>query len=427
MLQAAHEQLTEPGTRRGETCCYCCREALESVLGPRRETRLQVLWNRLDAVAKVLDDDPAQVTIPRSQFDGYSGAVREADEEHSRRLQEVIRGRIGERPTRFQGDLFTTWNDLLKRLNRGVHQSATVEEAAKLYRQTLSVVGVVFPPMSMRLEKVDALLKIESPSADDVSELVLHAADQRHLHYFFSQAEGDGWFEVLREHELLLPSADGSSWSALPYLSRLAVGEKSDRVAEWMARRVAVDSWERVWSYMSLARRVGTPGRSIVVEGLRHHGRNPRIVEAAAAYVDGTSGPRPPSEAIFEIADRALSCTLSTADESHVLQRLIRAAVDAAQNLDADDCLQVFVKKLNRQIVTDERPLEYMQPLERLSTDVDRGSATELLVAAVIELLEVARAQRIDLPTRLARLDGLPATAVARIRSHHLLGEVARG
>lgn len=426
MLQAAHEQLTGSGTRRGESCCYCCREALVSVLGRRTEPRLSQLWESIERAAGVRDDDPGTRTIPGVKFDDYSTAVKAAREEHGNRLKEVIRDRIGEEPVRRQGDIFAIWNELLKHLNRGLHNDATVEQAVGLYERTIQVMSTVFSPMSMRLEALDDLLGISNPGADEVSKLVPYATDRRHLNYFFENLAGIGWFKALRgdQHELLLPSQDGSSWSANPYLSMMIAGGQGDDIAEWLVGRVDGGSPQQVWWYINFASKLGPTGAQVALKGLERQGESPSVVEQVAVYLEGQAGIDSLSETAFEIVDKALNHVLPSHDDSYVLQSLVHSAVSAGQTLNAFDCAHVFVKKLKRHLDSDERPFEFLPPLERLSADMHTGSPTELLVAAVIELLDIARKQGIDLSRRMDLLDGLPETAATRIRSHHLLGEI---
>lgn len=288
MLNASAEQLERGGYRAGEIACFCCREALRSLLalGTDDVPAIRKAARGVVVAFKVERDASDDAALARAVAE-LETALEGATTRNQRLLQSVVKARTGLEPARFQADTFERASRLLRSLNIGLYEGVDLDAAAKLHAETYDLVEVLFAPITVRLDEVERLLLVESPGQEELLRLETLGADPRVIDYFFRRVDGSAYFELLSSRDALLvaPSA-GGYWPSASYVQRLIEAENPDAL-QWLRRRLrdGGTTAEQAVSYVAVCRNAGLFAAPAVLTALENHPTS-EVTFEASAYLD---------------------------------------------------------------------------------------------------------------------------------------------
>jgi len=430
------EQARSGGDRAGNFVAYCGREALMALLllGGVRVPGLGEAVDRVVSVADRLSADDAGDPSELLEAIGALKEQREGPGPHRHRLGTLIFEMTHRQSVAVKQDLFDSYVETLDGLNGLVHSGtrASLDDARTLLDEAFAIAGRLFAPISVRFDAIDALVALETPTTEDVQQLLGWIGDPRILSYFFSRAEAVGWFEVLAEHELLSPPEDVGYWPALVFMRKL--GETHpERVKEWLARRPSGSelTTQQAFHFLQLARSVRAPVDSELLRLLKGHFANPTVLTILSAYVQARPTEGQDASATLGLMKQALDAASGRdafGGGGYLVGVLLRRAVALAEEAEAERWLGVICAKTRDMFGPNAAmgrwAIQRLQPIPRLH--VDAGTQVlEQFVAAIRDLLRVAARARVTPETRRAKLRRLPAPLDGRLIATDLIAEDA--
>jgi hypothetical protein len=369
---------------QGEIVAYLLREALGALLklGGEKPFDLKQSAQRVVTASKLPEEDGGS----RSDLERVIGELERAlGNPNEARLEDAVRIISRRKPLRGDADLLDAYLDRLKEANNGLHDRIGRERASHLYEGTIEVIGSLFGPLVSRLAGIDALLLIDSPSAEDAKRLLSQVGDDRHLFYFFEKVEGPGWFQALRENAILNPPAEGG-WPAGPYLQRL-LPEHPDLVREWLIERASEDlNTNQAFFLLRVATGLKGGAADLIADLAQGHLESPQVEILVENYLRDLSDREIREGGLQRLVIESLKGTLGGDRQAgHFL--LAARILDVAERglaIDPDGWLPVFIYRL-RELAENESTLrlQTIRPLAELRVDSRSRSALELMCGAV--------------------------------------------
>ncbi|HWA54305.1 MAG TPA: hypothetical protein VG816_09060 [Solirubrobacterales bacterium] len=383
-LCEAARQLTRRGEMQGEVVAYLLREALGALLklGGEKPFDLKQSAQRVVTASKLPEEDGGS----RNDLERVIGELERAlGNPNEARLEDAVRIISRRRPLRGDADLLDAYLDRLEEANNGLHDRIGRGRAVHLYEGTIDVVASLFGPLVSRLASIDALLAIDSPSADDARRLLSQVGDDRHLLYFFEKVEGPGWFQALRESAILHAPAEGG-WPAGPYLQRL-LPDHPDLVREWLIERASEDlNTNQAFFLLRIATGLKGDVADLIADLAQGHLDSPQVEILVENYLRDLSDREIRAGGLQRLVIESLKGALGGDRQAgHFL--LAARILDVAERglaIDPEGWLPVFVYRL-RELAENESTLrlQTIRPLAELRVDSRSRSALELMCGAV--------------------------------------------
>ena len=251
LLDAAHGLLSGGVgmPRVGEIVAFCVREAFGEIL--KRSSigggEFKELSRRVVETRKNLDDLEASPDEKHlggleellEAIDALDRFQREQEDLAVRQLREVVLNRAGRvllsgHVERFRG--------VRRRANQGLRKAMSVSDTRCLWSDSVRLLGQLFMPPSQRLVELEALARLDSPTAEDVESVVGLLSGPDLVRWFFSNVKAPTWLGALEKSEHLQPFRDRRNrlleWPALAAVSSL-LPDHRDEVEAWLESRYA--------------------------------------------------------------------------------------------------------------------------------------------------------------------------------------------
>ncbi|MFI5652743.1 hypothetical protein ACIA71_16120 [Streptomyces anulatus] len=198
---------------------------------------------------------------------------------HQRRLIAVIVDRTGTHPLT-AGDVapITSYQQILSRLDRGLHSGITIGAARTLWHECASILKQLFTPPEIRIAELDELARLQAPRLQDVEKLKSLIVSPYHLRRFLGEIEHPAWLDLLVGTHLLDPPADNQGWpmfSAVDKLKEIYAPELSG-VIEKIARKF-INNESATWYPARAALDLGREGHATLQLCLKKHPQSPAI------------------------------------------------------------------------------------------------------------------------------------------------------
>jgi len=383
-LCEAARQLGRDGEMQGELVAYLLREALGALLklGGEKPFDLKQSAQRVVTAARLPEEDGGS----RDDLERVVAELERAlGNPNEARLEDAVRIISRRRPLRGDADLLDAYLDRLEEANNGLHDRIGRERAVHLYEGTIGVIASLFGPLVSRLAGIDALLAIDSPSAEDARRLLSQVGDDRHLLYFFEKVEGPGWFRALRESTILHAPSEGG-WPAGPYLQRLLSGHP-DLVRGWLVDRASEElNTNQAFFLLRIATALKEGVADLVADLARGHLESPQVEVLVENYLTELSDREIGEGGLKRLVIESLKGTLGGDRRAGNFLLAARILLVAERGLlvDPDGWLPIFVHRL-RELTEEESTLrlQTIRPLGELRVDSRSRSALELMCGAV--------------------------------------------
>ena len=340
----------EPGLlpRHGETVAYSLRVALDEI--PKAsEMRDPKRWESLSrAVVEAanqyknalnLQSDKEQVTgqemfvcINELQaFHEDQGGI------HQERLKELFRQRTGTEPLTSGTTPLREYQSLLNSCNHAAHNDCTLDEARSLWSKCLELLRRFFLAHDRDQAPMHHMAFVDSPSDDDLAELLGQLTTPVEVRSFLSQVETPGWLWQLGRSDAL--GAPGSQlwWAACTAAIRIS-DKHCDEVVQWLHETSSQHSGEAepVRCFAYAARRIAGSALDLLLEIVHRHpadervaveGMNaalnldaahPMVLELGDALLNGSNWER------LHLADKFVDHVANGIDKGNSLDRIER-------------------------------------------------------------------------------------------------------
>lgn len=427
MVLAAFERVRSNDDVAPEQCCYCLREALDSLLGSRGTYSWRSDLSELTAAARSNSSADGMTHVPLSAITDLEALVERSMSDRQRRLKGLIAGQLGydHAPHEMATDLF---NALSEELNTGLHSQVTQQTALELYEQSLRVLSAIFPPLIERIPTLDKLVGQTEPGAAELAELRVLLLNPVQYRYFFAHVDSEAWFSPLDTEGLLMPPPEAARWEAVGYLERIAK-RNPELLGGWVSKFEPADLDEsQCVALLRLASVTEHDLCQFIVEVLQAQGRSEIVVVLSASRLlecAETWGP----QSVLRAADQILSLAMnSVAHDRFSYEALLAArAVDKASNrLDAMDSARVFLHKISRIEREDDYLYKELPDISTVTLEFERATIGEIVLAVVVKMLSLARARGAPVADRIALVREIasPETG-SRILAAHLMEGVA--
>ena len=334
--------------RHGETVAYCVRVALDEI--PKAaETGNPGRWGSLSRaavqaanqykVALNLKSDEEQVAgqVMFARIDELQAFHEHDDGIHQERLKELFRQRTGTEPLSSGTTPLREYQSLFKDCNRAAHNDCTLDEARSLWSTCLELLQRFFLAHDRDQAPINHLACVDSPSNDDLEELLGQLTTQVEMQSFLSQVESPGWLWQLWRSDALGALGSQLWWAACTAAIRIN-DTHHDEIVQWLHESYSQHSGEaepvRCLAYA--ARRIAGSGLDLLLEIVRKHptdervaaeGMNaalnldaahPMVLELGDALLNGSNWDR------FHLADKFVDHVANGIDEGNSLDRIER-------------------------------------------------------------------------------------------------------
>lgn len=410
--------------RLAESVAYCLREAMQAIPDSqpvdngetwKRTSRKVVSAKRSYERARGVpgQDEEGALESLLSSIDDLE-RVHGQEGIHQRRLIAVVVSRTGAAPVAKGTEPIRAYQDLLERLNGGVHGSISIEEARDLWSECLGILRQLFLPPDLRHGALEALAEIDSPSADDVPRLLELVVGPHHLRRFLARVTNPEWLDLLAGTGILDPTSGQDSWPASAAVVRLAK-EHPDAVSAWLERMYERGGSDPVaaWFIGRAALDIGTAALPLVLRIVQDH---PGATGSAMLGVIAAEKTDPSGELLDSLADELLN--EASWHAARPVEPLLEKLVEGVSRENAERRLRLLCFKIRSTSESDpaRRLFEY-EPAGSISDPNDDFSHHRFTVLLGV-LIDVARRVRqwMSTPSMLELVDTLPAPISSRIR-----------
>lgn len=251
---------------------------------------------------------------------------------HQRRLIAVMVERTGSQPLASGAKPVDAYQDLLARLDRAVHSSASLAEAVGLRDEAVALLSWLFLPPGARYQELAGLAARRGPSSDDGAAVEALLAAPGHLEYFLARIDDPAWLDLLEPSGILEPPGGQSAWPVYAAVGRLRV-QHAGHLSALLSRMLG--RWEADPGKSSAIARaalmLGADGQDAILRALRRH-RGAQDLWWAAA--EAARQANPASDFVEQVADVVLSAAIQQ-DSGAYLRPLLEAYVEGvtAENL----------------------------------------------------------------------------------------------
>jgi hypothetical protein len=409
---------------------YCLREAMKAIPASQdtggggrwrmRSREVVEAKQRFELIRGLPgEDSDGALQELLAQIDRMA-STHEQDRIHQQRLIAVIVNRTGSQPLASGTGPVRAYQDVLDRLDKGVHETVTLEEARQLWVDCLAILRQLFLPPDIRHRELEALAALDSPGQAHVPALLARLAGPNHLRYFLSRIQTPAWLDLLEESGVLEPPTGQAGWPVFAAVERLGAEHGADLTAV-LARMY--DRWgsdpQQAWYLARAAVDLGPTGNQLVLRAVRQHPTSPGIVDLALWAAEKAD---PADEFVQLVADQVLNRT--GVEASTYLEPLLQSLIDGTNPDNYAARLKLLCYKL-RSIPRDDRGRRYFN-LDRGGSISDRPEPhrhdqfSTLLHTIVESLRRVAG--RVDLHDLLDPISLLPTDIGDRVRAW-LLGD----
>lgn len=214
--------------------------------------------------------------------------------------------------------------------------------AISLWNETIAMLRRLFSPLEIRLEGLEALAAIESPSDADIEAVVNLVTTSHHVTRFLGAVSQPVCLDALFDAGLLDPPEGRGPWPAFAAIERLAPTH-ADALAEWLGKvndKFGADP-RRVAVVARGALDLGLSGSSLVLRILERHPTDWWIVEygiTLAAQVEASS------QLVEQVADVVLNP--ASAEAIWYPDLLIEQLVTGVDATNALKRVELLVRKL---------------------------------------------------------------------------------
>jgi hypothetical protein len=353
----------------------------------------------------------------KAMFDRIDDMARTHEEDalHQQRLIAVMLQRTGVVPMSAGLQPVKKFDHLMNKLNRGVHQGATLGQARQLWNDGVAILEQLFLPPRARHAELDQLALVPAPQAGDIKRALALLTTPLHVHYFLSRAQSPAWLHALSTREMLDPPTSPGVWPVFAAVETLksSYPEEVLAVLVGLAERWSSDA-ERSWYVALGARDLGSFGRDLILKTAQRHPSSSAIMAIA---IDAASASDPADGFVADVADVALNSAAPGAHAPYV-EELLDALVIGITSNNYDTRLQLLCRKL-RHVPADDlgrRMLAYDRASIAATVDGRYDEAFTSLLGALTRSLTRAF-EHASVRHMLTILDELPGDLRSRVRA----------
>ncbi|MFE0772617.1 hypothetical protein [Streptomyces sp. NPDC058861] len=274
----------------GSLIAYALREAMKAIPSSQSSASTGGEWKTLSR--EVVEAKHRLVATADLTVEDREGAMQhlfatvdaldtfhKQDAVHQRRLIAVIVNRTGTQPLT-TGDVapITSYQQILSRLDRGLHSGIVIEAARALWRECVSMLRQLFTPPEMRIAELDELARLQAPTSQDLEKLKSLIVSPYHLRRFLEEIDHLAWLDLLVETQLLDPPADRQGWPMFSAVDKLKKDHapELEGIIERIARK-SIKTESASWYPARAALDIGKHGHSTLRLCLKKYPRSPAI------------------------------------------------------------------------------------------------------------------------------------------------------
>ena len=422
LLSCVEQTPDDAPPRVAETIAYCLREAMTAILKSQQSqgtswgtiSRQVVKAKRRYEQAQRYPGTDEQVALADLLHRVDAMAEFHSQQRvHERSLLAVVLDRTGSAPL---SDHAAKYQQLVSDVGSGLHRTVTVEQATELWSACVDLLGRLFLPPDIRLQRLDALACKNDPTQDDVATVKGLLVTPTHLRHFLGRIGTRVWLDRLTV-DGILDAPDGAEvWPVFGPVGRLA-RQDPDAVVDWLTtmygRIPKAPKWASVLGRAALD--VGEAALPLVLRIVRSQPDCADMVHLAwnAAQIANPSGELLESLAhlVFNQQSSSLGPTFG-----EMAERL----VSGADTGNAERRIKLLCYKLRSTPPDDlsRKDREMLRDgsiVERLDSDFD--DRFEVLLQALTKLARRVQCERwMDTQSLVALTDRLPGLIGQRMR-----------
>ncbi len=295
--------------RKHEAVAYCLREALLRILAKfglqdgqewRHLSRAVVNASETYKDAILVSGEGGQSAL-NALLRSVDDMKRFHDEASSRQNQVIraIANRTGSRISE-QSDAVRRHQQLLDRLNEGLHRQCCAADSLELWADTIAILRQLFLPPDKRHIELDKLAQLESPDNAAVEKVRGLLVTSNHLRYFMSRVVSFAWLELLGSE--LSPPEPGTPWAGFSAVGKLG-SSHPEEVTGWLGRlyRDCKSEPGKAWYVVRAALDLGgTAAIALVLEAVSTHPHDRALLLLGLWAVESVE---PTEESVEHFAD----------------------------------------------------------------------------------------------------------------------------
>ena len=275
------------------------------------------------------EDAPAAMQALLDRIDDMA-RTHEQDALHQQRLIAVMLQRTGAVPLSAGLQPVKEFDRLLDKLNRGVHDGATLEQAQQSWDDCVAILEQLFLPPQVRHGELDRLALLAAPQQEDLERALTLLATPQHVRYFLSRAQSPAWLHALSDCGLLDPPTSPGLWPMFTAVETLK-DKHPDEVLDvlvGLAERWKNDL-DRYWYVARAALDLGSLGRDLVIQAAQRHPSSTGLMSIA---LDAALASDPADGFVADVADIAINPVAPGAHAPYVEELLDTLVIGITSN-----------------------------------------------------------------------------------------------
>ena len=338
------QQTDSPIPRLGETVAYTLREALVGLLKSqdegdgglwytisRRVTEAKRGYDQVKMLPGGGEEQALRDLMAR--IDDLQSFHNEHESIHHKRLIAAMLDRTGIPPVNLQRDMVQDYQGLFDRSNTALHADCLLSEAQALWDDCVGLLRKLFSPPDVRNAQMNDIAQEEFPTTESMKGLRSIVATPVHLNQFLEQVVTPKWLDLAKQG-FYSSSRTDSKWLQPLLTAAVRLAEiHPDEVVCFLSELYDGSSKDpNHWRLICFsARNVGMGALGLVLQVLKDHQTDPRIIDCAIVAALDTD---PGAEAFLELADHLLNhyCWQSLSPHSDKFVDHLVAGVTSAKS-----------------------------------------------------------------------------------------------